>query len=326
MTTFETEVPDQVPVARRQRKRTSAGLPVWLRKRSATVVRRQSVSPKDARWWLGVVSVTVAIASLSFVGHVTIFGSFQESQTQAQLYETLRGTLANATTPLGQLDVDRKVVAAGTPMALLKIKRLGLSQVIVQGTSSAALRDGPGHRRDSVLPGQTGTSVLFGRQSTYGGPFGGLATLVPGDVITVVTGQGKSEFKVFGLRRPGDPEPVAPTAKEARLELITATGPILSPTGTLYIDAKLVGTPKSAPSPVFTQAALDDGEGPMQTDPNALLPFLFALQWLAIATGVVLWLARRWGRWQTWIVGLPVLLVLGATTADCAIGLLPNLL
>ena len=64
----------------------------------------------------------------------------------------------------------------------------------------------------------------------------------------------------------------------------------------------------------------------MQTDPNALLPFLFGLQWLAIATGLVLWLARKWGRWQTWIVGLPVLLVLGATTADSAIGLLPNLL
>jgi hypothetical protein len=64
----------------------------------------------------------------------------------------------------------------------------------------------------------------------------------------------------------------------------------------------------------------------MQTDPNALLPFLFALQWLVIAAGIVFWLARKWGRWQTWIVGLPVLLLLGATTADSAIGLLPNLL
>ena len=326
MTAFESDAQASAPPPRPRRPATTPSLPIWLRKRPPQVVRRQVATPRDARWWFGVASVTVAILSLSFVGHVTIFGAFQESQTQAQLYQKLRDSLAGATTPLGELDLNGKIVPPGTPLALLKIKRLGLSQVLVQGTSSAVLREGPGHRRDSVMPGQLGTSVIFGRQSTYGGPFGGLATLVPGDVITVTTGQGKSNFRVFGIRRPGDPVPVPVTAKEGRLELVTASGPLLSPTSTLYVDAKLVGTAKVAPSPVFTLAALSDGEGPMQTDPNALLPFLFAVQWLAIATAVVLWLARKWGRWQTWIVGLPVLLVLGATSADCAIGLLPNLL
>ncbi|HEY5230860.1 MAG TPA: sortase, partial [Galbitalea sp.] len=106
--------------------------------------------------------MTVAILSLSFVGHVTIFGAFQESQTQGQLFQQLRDSLAQATTPLGELDVNHQLVASGTPIALISIKRLGLSQVIVQGTSSAVLRDGPGHRRDSVMPGQSGTSVIFG--------------------------------------------------------------------------------------------------------------------------------------------------------------------
>jgi sortase (surface protein transpeptidase) len=323
MTTYEADVPSATPGPPTTQR---VELPLWLRKSPRKAVQRQALGPRDARWWFGVLALTVAILSLSFVGHVTIFGAFQESQTQAQLYQTLRGTLANATTPLGQLDLNSKIVAQGTPIALITIDRLGLSQVIVQGTSSAVLRDGPGHRRDSVYPGQLGTSIVYGRQSTYGGPFGGLSTLVPGDVISVTTGQGTSKYTVFGLRRPGDPLPVPPTAKEGRLELVTATGLILDPTGTLYVDARLDGTAKAAPSPVFTAAALDDGELPMQTDPNALLPFLFALQWLIIATGLVLWLVRRWGRWQTWIVGIPVLLVLGATTADAAIALLPNLL
>jgi sortase (surface protein transpeptidase) len=326
MTIFEDDGSTQVLPLPASNRRQLTSLPIWLRRPAKELAPRRAPSPRDARWWLGVLSVTIAILSLSFLGHVTIFGSFQESQSQAQLYQTLRGSLANATTPLGELDLNGKLVASGTPVALIKIKRLGLSQVIVQGTSSSALREGPGHRRDSVMPGQVGTSVIFGRQSTYGGPFGGLAMLVPGDKIQVTTGQGTSTFKVFGIRRPGDPLPVPTSSKEGRIELVTAMGPVLSPTGTLYVDAELVGTAKLAAAPVFTEAALDQGEGPMQTDPNALLPFLFALQWLVIAAGIVFWLARKWGRWQTWIVGLPVLLLLGATTADSAIGLLPNLL
>jgi sortase A len=301
-------------------------LPLWLRGTTRRPVDRRASTPRDIQWWFGVLCLSLAILLLSFVAHVTIFGKFQESQTQAQLYETLRDSLANATTPLGELDLNNQLVADGTPIALLKIPAIGVSQVVVQGTTSEALRDGPGHRRDTVLPGQVGTSVLFGRQSTYGGPFGDLGALVPGDKITVTTGQGTSTFRVFGLRRPGDRVPAAPAAGQGRLELVTAAGVALAPSGTLYVDAQLVGTAKVAATPVFGQLALAQGEGPMQTDPNALLPFLFSFQWLAIASALVLWLVRKWGRWQAWIVGAPVLLILAATTADAAVGLLPNLI
>jgi sortase A len=53
---------------------------------------------------------------------------------------------------------------------------------------------------------------------------------------------------------------------------------------------------------------------------------LFTFQWLAVTAVLSRWLVQRWGRWQTWIVAAPVLLVLGATTADCAMALLPNLI
>jgi LPXTG-site transpeptidase (sortase) family protein len=303
-----------------------SSLPLWLRGTTRRPVERRAVGPRDWQWWVGVVCLTLAILLLSFVGHVTVFGWFQETQTQGQLYQTLRGTLANATTPLGELDLNKKVVADGTPVAYLKIPSISVTQVIVQGTTSEDLRDGPGHRRDTVMPGQSGTSVIFGRQSTYGGPFGNLASLVPGDRFTVTTGQGTSTFRVFGLRRPGDRVPVAPKADEGRVELVTADGPPLLGNGTLYVDAELVGKTKETPDAVFGLLALNQGEGAMQTDQTQLLPFLFGLQWLAVATALCFWLFRKWGRWQTWIVGAPVLLVLAATTADAAVGLLPNLL
>lgn len=300
-------------------------LPLWLRRRAAKPVDRRAPTPRDVRWWVGVVVLTASIVLLSFVGHVTIFGALQESRSQAQLYQELRDSLADATTPLGQLDLHHRVVATGTPIALISIKKIGVTQVIVEGTSSEALRSGPGHRRDTVMPGQAGTSVIFGRQSTYGGPFGALTALVPGDVISVTTGQGTSRFTVFGLRRPGDRLPVSLPTGEGRLELVTADGPALAPGGTLYVDASLTSKTRDSATPVFTEAALDPGEKVMAIDPNALLPFLFSLQWLVIAAALAMWLVRKWGRWQTWIVAGPVLLVLGATTADLAMGFLPNL-
>jgi sortase A len=283
-------------------------------------------TPRDARWWIGVIWLTVSVVLLCFVLDVTLFGAIQQTRTQAQLYQQLRDSLATATTPLGELDLSDHLVAEGTPVALISIPSLALSEVIVQGTSSTDLRAGPGHRPDSVMPGQAGTSVIFGKQSTYGGPFGQISALVPGDKITVTTGQGTSTFVVFGLRRPGDPLPASLDAGEGRLELVTADGPALVPDSTLYVDASLTSKTKSTPTPVFSHAALDPGENAMQSDPNALLPFLFSLQWLAIAAAITLWLSRKWGRWQAWIVGAPVLLILGTTTADCAIGLLPNLI
>ena len=220
----------------------------------------------------------------------------------------------------------RNALLAGTPIALIKIPKLGLSEVVRQGTTSEVTRLGVGHRRDTPLPGQTGTSILFGRQSAYGGPFGGLAALVPGDTIRVTTGQDTRTFTVFGLRRPGDPLPETLAAGAGRLELVTADGPPLASDGVLYVDATLRGKPSATPASVITSRALDPAEKVMGSNDDGWLPLLFTFQWLAIASVLTRWLVQKWGRWQTWIVAAPVLLVLGASTADCAMALLPNLI
>ena len=300
-------------------------LPFWLRKRPARSPRPRP-TPRQARWWIGVAWMILSVLLLGFVAHVTLFGALQHSRSQAIGYDELRVALAKAEAPLGQLGVDETLVAPGTPFALLAIPRLGLTEVIRQGTSSAQLREGVGHRRDTVMPGQKGTSILFGRQSAYGGPFGGLSALVPGDRISVQTGQGTFDFTVFGIRRPGDPLPVILAAGQGRIELVTADGPALSPVGVLYIDASLDGDAADTPAVQFTDKALNPGEGVMETDPNGWLPLLFSLQWLVAAAVIARWLTTAWGRWQAWIIAGPVLLVLGATTADCAMALLPNLI
>jgi LPXTG-site transpeptidase (sortase) family protein len=92
-------------------------------------------------------------------------------------------------------------------MAVLEIPALDLHEVVFEGTTSGVLQDGPGHRRDTVFPGQEGTSVIMGRQATYGGPFGRLDVLQPGEPFTITTGQGAHTYHVTGVRREGDPQP-----------------------------------------------------------------------------------------------------------------------
>lgn len=306
-----------------------ATLPFWLRKRpSRRRPRKPAPTPGELRWWVAVVWLLLSAILLGFVAHVSLVGSLQHARSQYTLYQDLRTSLALATSPLGQLDVDGVLVPDGTPIGFITIETstFTLNEVFVQGTTGATLAQGPGHRRDTVMPGQEGTSVIMGRQATFGGPFGALSLLRPGDEITVTTGQGESTFEVIGLRREGELLPLALDEGEGRLELVTADGSPLLPTGALHVDANLVGETFEAPSPVFTKEVLDPSEFAMATDVSGLLPTLFWGQLLLASVLALRWVRSRWGMWQTWIITIPLLLALGAATASAAMTLLPNLL
>ncbi len=286
----------------------------------------RKLAPRGKRWWAGVVLLVISLLLLCFVADAAVFSAQQYNRSQNLQYSKLRLELAQAQAPVGQLDLRGQLVTAGTPVALLKIPTLGLSEVVSEGTTADVLRSGPGHRRDSVMPGQAGTSVIMGRQTTYGGPFGTLKQLVPGDTITVTTGQGTNTFRVFGIRRDGDPAPEAPLAGSGRLELITADGLPLLPSGALHIDAELVGKVQTTPTLVMRYEALPVDEWAMGQDLNAWYTAFFVFAFFIGAGVALLWLWRRWGRRQVWLVGAPVLVVLAATLADAVLNALPNLI
>ncbi len=267
-----------------------------------------------------------AVCLLSFFFQVTVLSQVKYDRTQQVLYANYRSDLANALAPTGQTSEDGRLLAPGTAVAVLRIPALGLRQVVVEGTSGGDLTAGPGHRRDTVMPGQAGTSVLMGRRSAYGGPFGNVDTLSTGDLIYVVTGQGEHTYRVLGVRHTGDPVPKSPAAGAGRLTLITGAGQPFFPTDVLHVDADLV-TPVQATGPRPLRAAsLPAGEKAMASDETAWVPLLLWGQALLIVAFAVSWARIRWGRWQAWIVGVPMLAVIGSTVADHAVQLLPNLL
>ena len=75
----------------------------------------------------------------------------------------------------------------GRVAGLIRIPKLGLDAVIVEGTDPRTLRGGPGHYSQTPPPCSRGNVAIAGHRTTYGRPFSHLGQLVPGDTITLVT-------------------------------------------------------------------------------------------------------------------------------------------
>jgi sortase A len=78
----------------------------------------------------------------------------------------------------------------GDPVARLTIPRLDLDWTVVSGVTRNDLKEGPGHFRDTPLPGQLGNSAIAGHRTTSGAPFGSLDVLAPGDDVEVLLPNG----------------------------------------------------------------------------------------------------------------------------------------
>lgn len=272
------------------------------------------------------VLLLLGILCVGFLVNLVFVSQLVHARDQEVLYSDFRSELANAIAPVGQTDINGALLTPGAAVAVIEIPDLGMREVVVEGTTSTVLESGPGHKRDTVLPGQAGVSVIYGRQAAFGGPFGQLEILQPGTKIVATTGQGTAEYEVTDVRRPGDPIPEPLVAGEGRLTLVTAMGPRFMPTDILRVDAALVTEPQPAPPRVLTPAAMDPAEQAMAGDPAGLVPLLLWLQLMLVIVVGALWLALRWGRWQAWLVAAPAVFFVGIMASMSAIRLLPNLM
>jgi sortase A len=291
---------------------------LWLRRpRERTAAAPLPIAAATAVWFTAAISVF----ALWLLLYAFVLSGLQQHRTNTVLYAALRERLtglAKTTVPLGG------AIKPGTPIALLKAPQAGLpNEVIVEGTAPGDLTAGPGHRRNTPLPGQAGVSVLYGRSATFGAPFAHVTRLEHGDKLTVTTGQGTFTYVVDGVRHAGDPTPAQLPDGGGRLSLVTATGSRFAPSKTVYVDATLQGA--TQPTPPGRPASVPQSEQAMQGDPSGLI---FLVLWLmalvAVAVGAA-WARLRWGLWQAWVVGIPILIAVLWGASRGALMLLPNL-
>jgi len=295
----------------------------FRRERSSRPARTEPLPPLSPGTAAAIWAVTaLGLLALWVVLYVLALSAIQAHRSQVELYATLRESLSGATAPTGG------VIDPGTPVALLQAPRAGLTNtVVVEGTSSGDLMAGPGHLRSTALPGQPGVSVLFGRATLFGGPFGSVTKLHVTDAITVTTAQGTFTYVVRDIRRSGDEIPaLAPSG--SRLTLVTTEGSGWrsgwAPDHTVFVDADLKGTSVAAPSGRLAGVPLP--EQALQGDPGALFALVLWLQALLLAAVAIVWGRARWGTWQTWLVGVPLVLAVLWGATYTAVQLLPNLM
>ncbi len=272
-------------------------------------------------------SVAILAAVLAaFIVQLTLVSHVQHFSAQQQLANQFKEELAAGTAPVSEGDFNNVLLPDGAPVGLIDIPALGLHEVIVEGTAAAQLDSGPGHRRDTVLPGQIGVSVIMARAAAYGGPFGRLQELAPGTRFTVITGQGEQIFTVLGVRYAGDPSPPAVKAGESRLILETARGAAFVPTGIARVDAQLISDPQPSGARQTTFSSLPAQQKSMATDTTQAWALVFALQFFIAVEIAAVWAYRRLGAQKTWVVFLPLVLLAGLLVADQINRFLPNLM
>jgi sortase A len=282
----------------------------------------------------GLLRAVVAILLLAvlfgvgFFVYLYGFSRITEARAQTTMFKNFVGQLAQATAPVGPTVAptvgsaagSAVPVAEGAPVAVLNIPQIGLRDVVVvNGTTSRDLALGPGHVPASVLPGQTGLSVIYGKVATFGAPFAHLMQLNRGDRFTVTTGQGTATYQVESFGTSSKP---APADSVNRLILETAASSF-APSYAVQVSADLVSKPQPNPGdwpPITPQ------EADMASDSaDSLVPLTLWSQALLIAVIIATIAANRWSRWPAYLCMAPVVIALTWCVYENLACLLPNL-
>jgi sortase A len=136
----------------------------------------------------------------------------------------------------------------GAPVGRIRIPRIGVDFVIVEGTAAADLHRGPGvyMRRDYPrvrFPGLPGTSVIAGHRTTWLAPFRHIDALRRGDRIELEMPYARLTYTVTGQRvvRPDDVGAAVDPVGYTRLVLSACT-PLFSAAERILVFARLTRT------------------------------------------------------------------------------------
>jgi sortase A len=248
------------------------------------------------------------------------------------------------TTPALSADVDDTKAKDGDPIAIIKIDKIGLNHVVVEGTNKGDLQKGPGHYNNTPLPGQQGNAAIAGHRTTYGAPFNRLDELKVGDKIVLETVRGTFTYEVSKDPYPVRPsdvsvinpekDPSDPTGNKLLAELtLTTCHPKYSAAQRLIIKAKISDADASKVLPA-DQLKDQNGNLPHKIDIGdddtqnisgighsnilvamGVVSFHLPLLWWMLAlvvVGCIWWyFFRRFHNWKVWIAGvLPFAVVL----------------
>ena len=284
---------------------------------------------------MGRLLIIGGLVILGFVAYQLWGTGLEEARQQDQLLEDyaqelgLDSEVELAEVDLGELPADAPEGVPPTPVpgeaaAIIEVPKIGLSRVVVEGTSRAELKKGPGHYIGTPFPGQPGNVGIAGHRTTYGAPFNRIDELQAGDEVILSSSQGRFTYKVI-------PAPTQPTqawyaVSPSQVEVLddfgddrvtlTACHPKYSAKQRIIVHAVLEqppvepSPPVEEPEVVAASVAEDFDEG-LGTTPEEL-PVALGFGGVAALLALGAWLlARQFSRgWPVWLAASPFIALL----------------
>jgi sortase A len=85
----------------------------------------------------------------------------------------------------------------GQAIGRIRVPRLGLNMIFVNGTDTASLEKGPGRDLRTYMPGEGQLIYIAGHRTTYLAPFAHIDSLRPGDLIVLEVPYGTFRYRVY---------------------------------------------------------------------------------------------------------------------------------
>ena len=132
---------------------------------------------------LCVLFALVAVGAFAFPALSDLYANQRQHALAAQLDDPALGNQVAA-------------VGDGKPIGRILIPAIGLNMVLVQGTDTSDLEEGPGHYPGSPMPCTVGDVAIAGHRTTYLHPFYNLNELSPGDLVELETPTSSCDYAV----------------------------------------------------------------------------------------------------------------------------------
>jgi sortase A len=146
------------------------------------------------------------------------YGAFKQGQAEDQLnelesqyptaadLEAIAGVSGDSGKARILADRFEPRLVQGHAIGRMKIDRIGLNIVVVEGTDTASLEKGPGHYKATSIPGQPGTVAIAGHRTTYLAPFRHIDQIREGDEIRIEMPYAAFTYTVYkhAVVDPGD--------------------------------------------------------------------------------------------------------------------------
>ncbi len=161
------------------------------------------------RRMLSLALIVIGIALLGYVGS-QYWGMYR---SQKNLEAEWERQATNVSKP------DHASISADQMLTRVIIPKINMDAIVIEGASRKDLSEGPGHMKETAMPGESGNAVITGHRDTF---FRHIYELVKGDQIQVRRNGRVFTYEVTGKRvvEPDDLSVIKQTA-DPRLTLIT---------------------------------------------------------------------------------------------------------